>query len=176
MLRPAPLARVASPVLALLALAACGDEPAKPQGPAAPAVSPEKLAEELRKLGNDPDALRKAIGAVDPAAGRHVGTDLAAAADRVKELAGRPLTSTDVERYLAVLPKVRAAGATGTGLAAILAEAGLTMPEWGALVGRMTAARIASRLPAENLDARMKADLELLRPYLDRLSPTGPAK
>lgn len=148
---PRLLAVACLPCAALL-LASCGDaEPPKPD-PRTPA--------ELGRAFQD--AFKK-----DMSEASRAGADWAA---RAKEMSTRAITSADVERFLAVMPKLRDAEGDPKSLQAALADQGLSMVEWSMLAMRITTLASSVNKPPERLDERTQADLEVLRPYLDRLN------
>ena len=165
--------------LAALLVVGCGDGgssdgvPAKDGTP----LSASELAEALRrKAAADPDELRRAVEAAAKETSNQMGGDVRDVAAKAKALADRSLTAEDVEKYLAAVEKVRAQGTKPDALAAVLAEVGLTVPEWGVLTGRVAAARVASKMPLDRLDPKVRGDVEAVRPYLDRLFPARTPK
>jgi hypothetical protein len=168
-----------------LLLAACGDDEPSPvtrlrEG--GKPVTPEELAEALREMGTGPRSAHDLSGAMEEAAralGASSGAELQAAAERARALGERPLTTADVETYLALAPGVRAAGSDLAAVREALATKGLSQAEWGVLAGRILAARMALRLPASSsgkMDPKMAADIETVRPFADRLDAASKSR
>lgn len=164
----------ATVVLAAALLVGCGDGDSSGAGgsKAGATLSAEEMADALRQQASaDPDEMRRAVEAAAAEASKQMGGNVADVAAKAKALSERSLTAADVERYLAAVEKVRALGTKPEGLADVLADHGLTVPEWGVLSGRIAAARIASKMPSDKLDAKVLGDVEAVRPFLDRLFP-----
>ncbi len=172
------MTRPSALVLALgLALASpgCGDSPATPYGSGeqggkgGKALTPAELAGALQGAGANPDALKATLEQTMKETAARMGGDLVETARKAKALGERPLTGDDVERYLAVYPKVKAVSGKPSEMTGVLVAEGLSVPEWSVLAGRMMALRFALKLPADKVDPKMAADVETVRPYADRL-------
>lgn len=174
--------RRTSLAIVCLSLVACGDDASsKGAVPGAPpsspfdlgkggkALTPEELAQAMKMGKGGEQAAKELTDAIRARLGPMVEED----AKKAKAFAERPLTTTDVETYLALAPEMRTAAGTQGAAAALLAQRGLSGMEWGVLSGRIMALRMALRAPAAKLDAKTAADVETLRPFADRLGPTG---
>jgi hypothetical protein len=159
----------------LLLVAGCGDD-APPPGKSSSGrpVTPEELRNAMKEgfpgQGADlTDAMKAAQEARREIEERMGGVDLEESAKKAKALGDRPLTAADVERYIDVFPKVRAAGSDLQAKNAALKSAGLTPLEWTVLTGRIHAMRMAARLPATSIKPDIAADVETVRAFADRL-------
>lgn len=145
-------------------LVACGDEP-----PSAPDPTKRLSREDLEKLmGNRADGQAMARE-MEAALKERMGPNFVEDAQKAKALSERPLTAQDVETYLAVAPQLRTASKDRSGWEKVLAERGLSQPEWGVLMGRMMQVRMLLRSPSAKVDAKLQADVETVRPYADRI-------
>jgi hypothetical protein len=99
------------------------------------------------------------------------------ASKRAMEMVNRPLTAADVERFLAVMPEVRRLGSgRDEDTSKILEKRGVFLAEWGPLVGRVMAAYQVLKHSPGSADAKVKADAEVVRPYVDRIEAVMNAK
>jgi|GEM_PF-4400598 len=162
-----------------LSLVACGDDaPSKGAVPGAPPATPfdlgkggkpltsEELAQAMR-MGKDGEKVAKEL---TDAIQARLGPTVVEDAKKANAFAERPLTATDVENYLALAPEMRTAAGTQGAAAALLAQRGLSGMEWGVLSGRIMALRMALHTPSAKLDSKTAADVEVLRPFADRLN------
>lgn len=173
-----------------LGLAACGDDsapgkPASGSGSPSPLATPggtdglptselEDIAARARAAGAGRDAAaQRAAEELTAAFKGRLGPMLEADGKKAAAFAARPLTPADVELYLALAPRMREAAAGQGAAAAVLAERGLSGMEWGALSGRIGALRMALRVPDATLDPKTAADVDVLRPFADRLEVAG---
>lgn len=157
-----------------LGLAACGEDGgAKPTGAnggkPGKALSPSELAEAMRRGGADPAAARAAAERMAKELGSALPKEAdleqaRALAEPLQRMATRPLTSADLETYLALWPRVR-----GIAKKTDLEPHGLTTLEWSVLWARIQAATAVLQKGTAPKDDRMAADLEVVRPYLSRL-------
>lgn len=138
-------------------LAACGDSsppPVRPEfveiQPKVPPSSRPEVAEAVRA------ALASATGGGGPGA-----------LDRAKELTTRALTDADIERFLVLMPKIRAAGSDRTKVLSTLEAEGLSVMEWGPLAARITTAALGVK-SGMGVGAN-EADIDVVRPHLDRV-------
>lgn len=177
--------RRTSLVVACLSLVACGDDapgrsPVPGGAPPPPfaartdgtALTPEELAKAMRMPKGGEAAAKELTDALKA----RLGPTLEEDAKKAKAFAERPLTAADVETYLAVTPEMRSAATIQGGAAALLARHGLTGMEWGVLSGRISALRMALRVPDARLDAKTAADVETLRPFAERLEAASRAR
>jgi hypothetical protein len=145
-------------------------------------VTPEELRNAMKEAGlpgqgaDLTDAMEAAQAAKREIEERMGGVDLEESANKAKALGDRPLTAADVERYIEVFPKVRAAGSDLQAKNAVLKTAGLTPLEWTVLTGRITAMRMAARLPAASVKPDIAGDVETVRRFADRLDQVHKAR
>ncbi len=163
-----------------LSLSACGGDDAAPKAPVAGTPGPAREGAPQEDLASLAARAREAAGVPNPAGQRaakeltdalkqRLGPTLEEDGRKAKAFAERPLTSADVETYLALAPRMREAAQLQGAAAAVLAEKGLSGMEWGVLSGRIQALRMALRVPGAKLDPKTAADVEVLRPFADRL-------
>lgn len=157
-------------LFACLALAACGEPTPQEPGAKDTPLSASQLAEALRSgRPQDAAALEAALEESRKSLEGRLGGNLNDVAHKAKALSERPLTAEDIERFLAVSPKVLTVRGSGANLPAVLAENGLSVPEWSVLMARLVKAGAALRRPGTALSAQAAADLEAVRPFADRL-------
>jgi hypothetical protein len=84
-------------------------------------------------------------------------------------MADRPLTAADVDRFLAMAPLLYPIRKDMAATEKVLAEHGTTFVEYTFLMGRIMAARMQLRLGKDPTDERQKQDVEVVRPYADRI-------
>jgi hypothetical protein len=159
-------------------LAGCGDDaPSDDAGKSGRPVTPAELEEALRRSGTaHADAQRAAEAAAARVRESMGGGDLEEMGRKASALGARPLTSADVETYIALVPKVRGKQGKPQEMSAVLGEHGLSTPEWLVLSGRMTAVLWAVKLPKDKVDATIAADVETVRPYADRIEAARKAR
>ncbi len=138
--------RIAIGLALLLGVAACGgDEP------------PPSVRELEKKSGFD----RKAIEEMMRASGGLEGAS---------KVISRPLTPKDVETFIAVFPEYSTSVRTPGGMKAVFDKHGLVATEWILIQSRILAAASSTRFPNAAASDLMKADAEIVRPYLDRIA------
>lgn len=144
--------RTALGLVALLGVTACGksDEPS----PSAGGID--------KRAGFDPKAMGDLLRSTGGAEG-------------MAKAASRPLTAQDVETFIAVFPEYQTAVRAPGGLQAFFDKHGLTS-DWVMMPARIMAAASAARLPGVASSERMKADAEVVRPFLDRLAGASKRK
>jgi len=148
----------------------CGDDaPSGDSKKSGRPVTPDELAEAMRKSGAPEDFERVAREAAEKVKESMGGGDLEEMGRKASALGARALTAADVETYIAVSPKVRGKQGKPQEMSAVLAEHGLTMAEWLVLNGRITSMLFATKLPKDKLDAKIAADVETVRPFVDRI-------
>ena len=144
---------VALTLALLLALVACGDSSeSKPKPPSTPAEAIE--------------AMKRSFGAT--------AADRTATAERIKSASTRPLTSADVEALLEFIPAMKAVEGDKKKQAELMTAKVLSTPEWSILFGRIMLAAGEAKSPRP--DSKRAADVEVVRPYLDRLEGTPPLR
>lgn len=144
--------RIAIGLVLLLGIAACGgsDEASSTAG------SIDKRA------GFDPKSMEDLLRSTGGAEG-------------IAKAAARPLTTQDVETFIEVFPEYQTAVRAPGGLKAFFDKYGLT-PDWVMMPARIMAAAASARLPGGASSERMKADAEVVRPFLDRLAGASKRK
>lgn len=164
--------RLAFVAIVALGLPSCGgdDSDGTVDGKRGRAVTPAEMADAMRKAGLHDQATTQAeIERMSAELGATLGGDVHDVARKAKALAERRLTSADLDTYLALMPKVRNAGAT----AEVLADHGLTVTEWQVLRARVMSLTAMASLPEAARKPELAADLETIRPYLDRLKASA---
>ena len=169
------------PIVALsLWLTACGDDDAGPSASGSGAVPgmpgarggtskplmPSELADAMKRAGGDPEAMSRDLEAALKA---QMGPTFVEDARKAKALGERPLTAADVETYIALAPQMGTAAKDPAAWRETLASHGLSQPEWGVLMGRMMQMRMLMRMPSDKVDAKLKADVETVRPHQARI-------
>jgi hypothetical protein len=136
--------------LLLAAAAGCGERGTPPGGP-------------------PPEGLPAADSGAAPATLGRDGLDEAAA--RAPTRRARPLTSADVESFLATVADWRAARSQGPRAPGeALARHGYDATSWVELVGRLTALAALLEESGRAIPADLAADAEVLRPHLARVA------
>ena len=136
--------RIANVLWFGLILAACGDDKAKPSERVFPGTGSSKSVEDL----------------------------LEAQRNKLHGLSSRPLTSDDVDNFIAIFPAVRNARGNPTALKSAIEGRGADPMEWYPIQARIMGAY--SRLQMAEMTKKpvpeaARADTDFLRPYLDRI-------
>lgn len=157
-------AAIAASLLCLLS--GCGDDAGgSPKDPSR-ALTPAELGEALQRGKADPQATARELEATLK---EQLGPHLADGAAKAKEMTERPLTAADVERFLELAPVLypirKDMAATGKALTA----RGTTFVEYTLMMSRIMAARMQLRTGKDPADERRKQDVEVVRPYADRI-------
>lgn len=97
-----------------------------------------------------------------------------AAIEGVRTAASRPLTAADVEAVLEFMPKMRDAEGDRAKMAEILRADAPRLAEWGLLSARIVSA--AQMAKSGRINEKYAADVEVVRPYLDRLEAAMKAR
>ena len=144
--------RIAIGLVMLFGVAGCGgsDEPSSPAG------GPGNRA------GLDPKSMEDLM--------RNSG-----GAEGMARAASRPLTAQDVETFIEVFPEYQTAVRAPGGFQAFFSKHGLTA-DWVMMPSRIMAAAAAARMPGLASSERAKADVEVVRPFLDRLAGASKRK
>jgi hypothetical protein len=133
-------------------------------------VTADEMAEAARRLQQMPGEMPRAVAEMVEAAG---GPEALARMTRegtaARALGERDLTKADVDMFVTLIPVVQREGVTEDEIAAAFAKQGLGMLEWSMLSMRIVTARTALRLGMQIDDERVKADIEAIRPHLDRI-------
>ncbi|MBL9087004.1 MAG: hypothetical protein JNM10_07650 [Planctomycetia bacterium] len=135
-------------------------------------TAPE-IQEALRRSGRNPEEMARAMEAELKA---RLGSDYLASANKAKEMAERPLTAADVERYIELAPLLQPIRTDQAASEKLLTAHGTSQLEHAVLVGRIIAARMMLRIGKEPDDEKMKQTLELVRPYADRIDAATRAR
>jgi hypothetical protein len=145
-------------VLALSSVvAACGDSSPPPVKPEVVDIQPKLPPSTSPEVA---EAVRAAIASAT--AGGRPG-----ALDRATGLTSRPLTNADIERFLVLMPKIRAAGSDRAKVLSTLEADGLSVMEWGPLAARISSAALGVK-SGMGMGAN-EADIDVVRPHMDRI-------
>ena len=161
-------AAIAASLLCLLS--GCGDDaggsPKDPSKAPSKALTPAELGEALKRGNADPQVTARELEATLK---EQLGPHFADGAAKAKEMTSRPLTAAHVEQFLELAPVLypirKDMAATGKALTA----RGTTFVEYTLMMGRIMAARMQLRTGKDPADELRKQDVEVVRPYADRI-------
>lgn len=157
-------AAIAASILCLLS--GCGDDASSTPKDPSKALTPAELGEALKRGNADSRATARELEA---RLKEELGPHFADGAAKAKEMTSRPLTGADVERFLELAPVLypirKDMAATGKALTA----RGMTFVDYTLTMSRIMAARMQLRTGKDPADELRKQDVEVVRPYADRI-------